>query len=180
GDEDECRQMLYTGFQYNGPAAVRYPRDTGLAVSVKSKMEEIQLGKAELRRQGREIAILAFGSMFKPSLEAAEHLNASLVNMRFVKPLDEEMIIHMADSHNLLVTVEENIVLGGAGAAVSECLARHNRQPQIIHLGLPDRFIEHGGREELLSDCGLDTTGIINAISEQLNETEGVALKGVV
>ncbi len=179
-DENECRRMLYTGFCYNGPAAVRYPRDTGMGVPIEKQMREIQIGTAQLRRQGREIAILAFGNMLPAALEAAENLDASVVNMRFVKPLDEKMLMRMADTHELLVTVEENAVMGGAGSGVNECLGRHNRQPAIKHLGIPDRFIEHGGRGELLTKLGLDASGILQAIEDyRSSDGKGTALLGV-
>lgn len=162
-DENECRQMLYTGFQYNGPAAVRYPRGTGPGTAAQKKMAALPLGKAELRRPGRKTAILAFGSMVAPSLAAAEQLDATVTNMRFVKPLDEDLVIDLAAKHELLITIEENAVMGGAGSAVNECLAAHGIQIPVINLGLPDRFIEQGPREQLLAECGLDAQGIVRA-----------------
>ncbi len=164
-DENECRQMLYTGFQYNGPAAVRYPRGSGPGVAAQKKMAALPLGKAELRRTGRKTAILAFGSMVAPSLAAAEQLDATVANMRFVKPLDEDMVIDLAAKHELLITIEENAVMGGAGSAVNECLAAHGIQMPVINLGLPDRFIEQGPREQLLTECGLDAQGIARAVT---------------
>ena len=165
-DENECRQMLYTGFQHQGPSAIRYPRGRGPGITVQKEMHSLSIGKSELCRQGSRVAILAFGSMVAMSLEAGEELNASVVNMRFVKPLDAEMVIKMASSHELLITIEENSVLGGAGSAVNECLASHDIEIPIINLGLPDDFIEHGQREELLTDCGLSSQGIITVADD--------------
>ena len=163
-DENECRQMLYTGFAHDGPAAVRYPRGTGPGVGVEVEMTALPIGAGELRRQGHGVALLAFGSMLAPALEAAESLDATVANMRFVKPLDEDLVLRLATDHHLLVTLEENAIMGGAGSAVGECLARHAFTVPILHLGLPDRFLAHGSRGELLSECGLDAPGILNAI----------------
>ena len=127
-------------------------------------MEAIPVGKAELRREGKRIALLAFGPMLQPALEAAEKLDATVVNMRFVKPIDEEMILRMAEQHELLVTVDENAVAGGAGSAVNECLMANDVQVSVINHGLPDRFIEHGTRGEMLEDAGLTTAGILAAV----------------
>jgi len=165
-DENECRQMLYTGFQLDRPAAVRYPRGCGPGVEVAEKMEALPVGQAELRRHVSDIAILAFGAMVQPAVEAAEQLDATVVNMRFIKPLDESLVLELAGSHQLLVTVEDNVVAGGAGTAVSECLSRHNVAQPVIHIGLPDRFIDHGGRDELLGLAGLDSSGIIAQIQK--------------
>jgi 1-deoxy-D-xylulose-5-phosphate synthase len=162
-DENECRQMLYTAHQYPGPSAVRYPRGQGVGVQVFDQMTLLPLGKAEVRRTGIDIAILAFGSMLTPALQAGEALNATVVNMRFVKPLDEALLLRLADTHKLLVTVEENVVAGGAGSAVGEFLSAVKTIP-ILHLGLPDRFISHGSPEWLLAECGLDGAGIEAAI----------------
>lgn len=163
-DENECRQMLYTGYQHNGPAAVRYPRGAGPAAEIVENMEALPLGKARLCRSGQTIALLAFGSMLKPALEAAEELNATVVDMRFVKPLDEEMITELSASHDLLVSIEENARLGGAGSAINELLAESNLLVQTLNLGLPDHFIDHGDTATLLSSCGLDKEGIIASI----------------
>jgi 1-deoxy-D-xylulose-5-phosphate synthase len=167
-DENECRQMLYTAFALDQPAAVRYPRGTGPGVPVEAQMRALPLGRGELRRQGRRVAILAFGSMLKPCLEAAEALDASVANMRFVKPLDGSLALQLADSHDLLVTVEENVVLGGAGSAVAEYLAAEGRAVPVLHLGLPDRFVEHGDPALLLKQSGLDATGILAAVRARL------------
>ncbi|ADJ28290.1 1-deoxy-D-xylulose-5-phosphate synthase [Nitrosococcus watsonii] len=163
-DENECRQMLYTGFVLNQPAAVRYPRGKGPGVAVEASMTALPLGKAELKREGKGIAILAFGAMVAPALEAAEKLDATVVNMRFVKPLDESLILEMAMNHELLVTVEDNVTAGGAGSAVSECLACHGISVPLLLHGLPDGFLEHGSREALLEQCHLDAEGIIRRV----------------
>jgi 1-deoxy-D-xylulose-5-phosphate synthase len=167
-DENECRQMLYTAFQLDQPAAVRYPRGTGPGVPVQTQMQALPLGRGEIRRQGQRVAFLAFGSLLKPCLEAAEALDASVANMRYVKPLDGPLALHLADSHDLLVTVEENVVLGGAGSAVAEYLAAEGRAVPVLHLGLPDRFVEHGDPVLLLKHCGLDAGGILAAVRARL------------
>ena len=163
-DEDECRQMLYTAFMLNGPAAVRYPRGAGTGKEVSKKMSALPLGKGEVRRQGKRVAILAFGAMLNPALEAGEALDATVVNMRFVKPLDKELIRELADGHELLVTVEEHQVMGGAGSAVCEALTNLNIDKRVLLLGLPDRFIDHGDPAKLLASVGLDRDGILRSI----------------
>ena len=163
-DEAECRKMLTTGFEHNGPSAVRYPRGFGPGEQPADDLESLPIGKAEVRATGQRTAILAFGSMVAPAQKVAEVLGATVVNMRFVKPLDETLILELAGKHELLVTVEENVVSGGAGSAVNECLAAHNITIPMINLGLPDRFIEQGTHGELLSLCGLDAEGIQNSI----------------
>ncbi len=167
-DENECRQMLYTAYQLNGPAAVRYPRGSGSGVVIEKTMTALPLGKAEVRRRGKSIALLAFGSMLEPALAVGDELNATVVNMRFIKPLDESLILELARSHDLLVTLEENTVHGGAGSAINEFLAASGRMIDCLNLGLPDEFIEHGERGELLHDCGLDAAGIRHAIRQRL------------
>jgi 1-deoxy-D-xylulose-5-phosphate synthase len=164
-DENECRQMLYTGFKHAGPAAVRYPRGKGPGIAVVDEMAALPIGKGEIRREGQSIAILAFGTMLAPALEAGEKLGATVANMRFVKPLDETLILKMAESHDLLVTVEENVIPGGAGSGVNEILNAHGRRPNVLNLGLPDRFVDQGSREELLAECGLDGEGIFRSIA---------------
>ncbi len=159
-NENECRQMLFTGYQHIGPAAVRYPRGTGPGQDIQKTMTALPLGKGELIRQGKTIAILAFGSMVTPALEAAESLNATVVNMRFVKPLDTDLLKNLASQHRLFVTVEENAIAGGAGTGVNEALAQLNITLPILNLGLPDKFIEHGAHSTLLSQIGLDGNGI--------------------
>jgi len=167
-DENECRQMLYTAYRLNTPAAVRYPRGTGPGVAINQEMIALAIGKGELRRVGKRVAILAFGSMLAPALAAAEQLDATVVNMRFVKPLDVELVLNMAQEHELLVTVEENSIQGGAGSAVAECLLQHGIAVSVLQLGLPDHFIEQGDPAGLLADCGLDTNGILASIKLKL------------
>jgi 1-deoxy-D-xylulose-5-phosphate synthase len=163
-DENECRRMLSTGFLLNGPAAVRYPRGTGPGVTVDPELEPLPVGKAEVRRTGKRVALLAFGSMLAPALEAGEAFGATVANMRFVKPLDEDLIRELARTHELLITVEENVVAGGAGSAVNEFLVAAGLATRIVNLGLPDRFIEHGDHRAQLARCGLDAAGIRRAI----------------
>lgn len=165
-DENECRQMLYTGFRHNGPAAVRYPRGKGPGVAVQEEMEALPIGRGELRRSGKTVAIMAFGSVLAPVLAAADTLDATVANMRFVKPLDNELILELAKSHEVLVTVEENAVAGGAGDGVQEVLAANGVFMPMLRLGLPDRFIDGGSREELLAISGLDAEGILTAIEK--------------
>jgi 1-deoxy-D-xylulose-5-phosphate synthase len=167
-DENECRQMLYTGFLYDGPASVRYPRGKGPGVDVEQTMRALEIGKAEVRKKGQRIALLGFGCMVQPAMEIADSLEATVVNMRFVKPLDEPLLIQIADSHDILVTLEENVVAGGAGSAVNEFLQSRQINTPILNIGLPDAFIEHGSREECLSDAGLDKEGIHKTIAAYL------------
>jgi 1-deoxy-D-xylulose-5-phosphate synthase len=157
-DENECRQMLYTGYQLNGPAAVRYPRGGGAGVAVREEFSLVPVGKGEIRREGKRIAILAFGSMVRPALEAGELLDATVANMRFVKPVDAELVLRLAATHELVVTVEEHQIMGGAGSAVLEVLSQSSARTLL--LGLPDRFIDHGDSAKLLSAVGLDAGGI--------------------
>ena len=163
-DEAECRNMLYTAFLHPGPTAVRYPRGSGPGVTENQQMTQVPIGKAQLRREGREVALLAFGSTLAPALEAGEDLDATVVNMRSVKPLDTEMIKQLADTHELLVTVEENSIRGGAGAGVAETLAQYERASALLMLGLPDQHIEQGDPAEVLAQCGLDATGIVKSV----------------
>jgi 1-deoxy-D-xylulose-5-phosphate synthase len=163
-DENECRQMLYTGFQHDGPASVRYPRGKGPGVVVNEAMSALPLGKAEIKHQGERIAILAWGTMVPPALEAGKKLGATVVNMRFIKPIDEALIMELAKSHDVLVTIEENVLAGGAGSAVNEFLQAQQILMPVLNLGLPDLFVEQGTREELLAQCGLDKKGILNSI----------------
>ncbi|MCF7968815.1 MAG: 1-deoxy-D-xylulose-5-phosphate synthase [Methylococcaceae bacterium] len=163
-DENECRQMLYTGFQHEGPAAVRYPRGKGPGTAVAEEMTALPMGKAEIRRKGKKIALLAFGSMVTPALEVGEKLDATVVNMRFIKPLDEETILKMAESHDLLVSIEENVIAGGAGNGINEILNAHVCKTPLLTIGLPDSFIEQGTREEVLTVAGLDVPGIMSSI----------------
>jgi 1-deoxy-D-xylulose-5-phosphate synthase len=165
-DEDECRKMLTTAFRHDGPSAVRYPRGTGPGAIIDTGLETLAVGKGVIRRDGRSTAILAFGSMVTPALIAAEQLDATVADMRFVKPLDLDLVRQLAETHDRLVTVEENVVMGGAGAAVAEALAGMGLNKAILHLGLPDRFVEHGDPGVLLRRCGLDAAGIESAIGE--------------
>ncbi len=168
-DENECRQMLYTAYRHEGPAAVRYPRGNGPGVVPRAQMETLPIGKAQVRRQGQDIALLAFGSMLTPALEAGEKLGATVINMRFAKPLDAACITEMGAKHHLLVTLEENAVIGGVGAEVSRIVDTLPNRPRILRLGLPDRFIDHGDQAQLLAEAGLDRDGILAAI-ERLNQ----------
>ncbi|MHB1952000.1 MAG: transketolase C-terminal domain-containing protein, partial [Acidiferrobacteraceae bacterium] len=164
-DENEAARMLATGFSLDGPAAVRYPRGSGPGVPVDpSSYTPLRVGKAELRRRGRDVVILAFGSMLTPALAAAETIDATVVNMRFVKPMDEELIIEMARAHELVVTVEENVVAGGAGSGVNEVLAAHGIAVRTLNLGLPDRPLEQASVAEMLAECGLDVNGLCRHI----------------
>ncbi|MFD1217484.1 1-deoxy-D-xylulose-5-phosphate synthase [Microbulbifer celer] len=173
-DENECRQLLYTAYQHAGPAAVRYPRGTGPGVEIEQTMTELPVGKGRTVREGKDIAILNFGTLLAPAREAAEKLGATVVDMRWVKPLDEALIDELADSHSLLVTLEENTIAGGAGSAVAEYLNRRATPVPLLQLGLPDTTIEHGKHQKLLAEIGLDAEGIeeqirkrIDAMSEQ-------------
>ncbi|RJF99561.1 1-deoxy-D-xylulose-5-phosphate synthase [Noviherbaspirillum saxi] len=163
-DENECRQMLSTAYQYPGPAAVRYPRGAGIGAAIEKSLAVLPLGKGEIRRQGKDIAILAFGTMVAPGLAAGEELDATVANMRFVKPLDIELVKQLAQTHEVLVTVEEGAVMGGAGSAVAEALAEAGIVKPILQLGLPDRFIDHGDAGQLLAMCGLDGKGIVASV----------------
>ena len=154
-DENECRQMLYTGFVHDGPAAVRYPRGTGTGVAIEKNMTALPLGKAEIKRQGSTVALLAFGSMVPLAQAVGDKLDATVVNMRFIKPLDEALVLELAHSHELLVTLDENAIAGGAGGAVTEVLAANGIAARVLHVGLPDRFLQHGAREDMLREAGL-------------------------
>ena len=168
-DENETRQLLYTGFIHQGPAAVRYPRGTGPGVAIEKTMTALPIGKGVMRRSGAQVAILNFGTTLAAAMAAAEQLNASVADMRFVKPIDEDLIRQLAADHQLLVTVEENAVAGGAGAAVSEVLAEQALVMPVLHLGLPDQFIDHGSHGEQLSAAGLDAAGIAQSIEQRLS-----------
>lgn len=164
-DEHECRTMLSTGYQYKGPAAIRYPRGTGPGAKMVEALETFPIGKAEVRRRGHHgLAILSFGTMLAPAAVIAAEVDATLVNMRFVKPLDEELILEMARTHKAFVTIEDNAIAGGAGAGVAELLAANGVTIPIFHLGLPDAYLEHGSREEVLTMAGLDLPQIRSAI----------------
>jgi 1-deoxy-D-xylulose-5-phosphate synthase len=171
-DENECRQLLSTAFAQDCPTAVRYPRGAGTGVAVQPTLEPLPLGKAEVRRAstapaGQRVAILAFGSMVAPASAAAERLDATVVNMRFVKPLDVACVLEMARTHDYIVTVEEGCVMGGAGSACLEALAAAGVATPVLQLGLPDRFVDHGDHAALLAQCGLDANGILASIRER-------------
>ncbi|MBK8524745.1 MAG: 1-deoxy-D-xylulose-5-phosphate synthase [Betaproteobacteria bacterium] len=163
-DERECRQMLSTGISLNTPSAVRYPRGAGTGIEPGSDLSTLPIGKGEIRRAGQGVALLAFGSMVTPALAAGEEMNATVANMRFVKPIDRELIIQLAREHSLLVSVEENAVIGGAGAEVARVLEEIGSATPLMRLGLPDRFIDHGDHARLLSELGLDCEGILRAV----------------
>jgi 1-deoxy-D-xylulose-5-phosphate synthase len=164
-DENECRQMLYTSSTLDGPSAVRYPRGTGPGALIASEMAPLPVGRAEVRREGRSgLAILAFGTMVAAAQNVADRLDATLVNMRFVKPLDDDLVLSLANRHRAFVTVEENAVAGGAGSAVAELLASEGLQLPLLQLGIPDRFIEHGSREGGLAAAGIDAGGLTSSI----------------
>jgi 1-deoxy-D-xylulose-5-phosphate synthase len=173
GDEAECRQMLTTGYRYRGPAAVRYPRGRGPGVMPDKALEPLAIGKAESRLQGQGVALLAFGSVLQAALDAGDQLGATVVNMRFVKPLDEALLLELADSHELLVTVEDNVVAGGAGSSVNEFLACRGIRTGVLNLGLPDTFMEHAPREEQLRQAGLDADGIRVAVQAAISSKSG-------
>jgi 1-deoxy-D-xylulose-5-phosphate synthase len=166
-DENECRQMLYTGTTLSSPSAVRYPRGTGPGVPISAEMTALPVGRAQLKREGRSgLAILAFGALVEPARKIAERLDATLVNMRFVKPLDEELIIDIAARHRAIVTIEENAIMGGAGSGIGEVLAANGSLLPVLHIGIPDRFIEHGTRETCLAEAGLDLAGIGSSVED--------------
>lgn len=167
-NENECRQMLFTGFKFKGISAVRYPRGTGPGSMIKSKMIAIAIGKAEVIKKGRKIALLAFGNMLDEALKVADKINATIINMRFIKPLDIKLIRNLASSHKLLVTLEENSISGGAGSAVLEVISEYDLKCQTLRLGLPDKFVEQGSQEQLRKKYGLDAASIIKSIEKKL------------
>lgn len=175
-DEQEARLLLFTGYHHQGPAAVRYPRGHGSGADTTQALQLLPIGKALLRRNGQKIAILAFGSMVQVAMAVAENLDASVVDMRFVKPLDQEMIKKMASAHQLMVTLEENVIAGGAGSAVNEYLMAQGLSVAVLNLGLPDQFIEQGQPEELLADCGLDVVGVANSIQNRMRLLAGSSM----
>ena len=171
-DENECRQMLQTAYEYPGPAMVRYPRGGGPGMAIENQLTPLPMGEGVVRRQGRRVAFLAFGSMLARAIEAAEHLDATAANMRFVKPLDEALILRLADGHDLLVTLEENVLQGGAGSAVGEFLNKVQHSVKVLNLGLPDHFIEQASVEQQLQEAQLDLDSILGAVSEALGPVE--------
>jgi len=179
-DEDQCRRMLTTGFLHAGPAAVRYPRGTGTGAALSQDLEPLPIGKADLRRRGTRLALLAFGAMLAPATKVADAIDATLVDMRFVKPLDEALLLELARSHSAFVTIEDNAILGGAGSAVAECLAANGVAVPLLHLGLSDRFLEHASREELLASDGLDAAGIEASIRRRFPDLVAPPLRSAV
>ncbi|MCX9563157.1 1-deoxy-D-xylulose-5-phosphate synthase, partial [Vibrio cholerae] len=172
-DENECRQMLYTGHQHQGPSAVRYPRGNGMGVELESSFTALEIGKGRLMREstaceGEKVAILSFGTLLPNALQAAEKLNATVADMRFVKPLDEALIKQLAQTHDVLVTLEENAIAGGAGAGVIEFMMKEKQLKPALNLGLPDQFIVQGTQEEMHAELGLDGAGIERAIRDYL------------
>lgn len=187
-DENECRQLLYTAYQFPGPAAVRYPRGTGTGVAIEKTFNALPIGKGrvvrainkEFKREGTQVAILCFGTLLANAQQVAEKLNASLCDMRFVKPLDEELIARMAESHSLIVTIEENAIAGGAGSAVSEYLASQGYVMPVLHLGLNDTFVDHANHAHQLMTQGLDAPGIEAAIIKRLKMLDTLNTKPMV
>ncbi|MEH6532275.1 MAG: 1-deoxy-D-xylulose-5-phosphate synthase [Photobacterium frigidiphilum] len=167
-DENECRQMLYTGHKHQGPSAVRYPRGNGLGAEIQKEMTALEIGKGIIRRQGEKIAILNFGTMLEYALEAAEKLNATVADMRFVKPLDEALILELAANHDVLVTVEENAIAGGAGSGVIEFIMKSKCLKPVLNIGLPDRFVEQGTQQELHTALEIDAAGIEKQIRDYM------------
>ena len=173
-NENETYSLLSTGYNYNGPAAVRYPRGKGLGIEIKREIKSIEIGKALVRRAGHSAAILAFGSMVKPALEASETLDATVVDMRFVKPIDEQIIRELGVSHQLIVTIEENVTMGGAGSAVNEFLTKANIKVATLNLGLPDKFLDHGKASDMLASVSLDCKGVIQSVQNKLDECKSL------
>ena len=172
-DENECRRLLTTGYRHDGPAAIRYPRGAGLGASIDSALTPIPTGKAEVRRRGHGIALLAFGCTLAPAEAVGTDLDATVVNMRFIKPLDEALVVELARSHEAFVTLEDNAIAGGAGSAVSELLSAKGVEVPILQLGLPDAFLEHATREQLLTEAGLDAAGIRRAVLSRFPQYAG-------
>jgi 1-deoxy-D-xylulose-5-phosphate synthase len=167
-DENECRRMLFTGIMLDTPSAVRYPRGAGIGAPVERPMHVMRVGKAQVRREGRGVAILAFGPLLHEALVAGERLGATVVDMRFLKPMDEVLVLQLARSHELIVTLEDHVIGGGAGSAVAEVIAAGDLAVRMLHLGLPDRFVEHGEQAQLLASLGLTSDGIVAAINRRL------------
>jgi len=165
-DENECRQMLYTAYQHDGPTAVRYPRGSGLGVTPQSTMQALPIGKGELRRMGCQTALLAFGSLLGAALQVGDELDATVANMRFAKPIDRDLILQLADTHDLLVSLEENAIIGGAGSEIARVLHEAGRPTRLLQLGLPDRFIDHGDQTQLMAEVGLNAQAIRQRIEE--------------
>ena len=177
GDENETRQLLSTGYQYKGPASVRYPRGTGPGADITPDLEPLPIGKGEIRRKGQRIALLVFGTLLDNALQAAEELDATVANMRFVKPMDEDLVSELARSHELLVTIEEGCIPGGAGAGMLEYLQKEALNVAVLNLGIPDRYVEAAKHAEQLEECGLDRNGIIRSVKERLDRTQVKSFK---
>lgn len=171
-DENECRQMLYTGYQHPGPAAIRYPRGSGCGAEIQKQMQTLPLGKGRIITTGKRVAILAFGTVLQTAKPVCSNLGATLADMRFVKPMDEALILQLAEQHELLITLEENAVMGGAGSGVNEVLAQHNVVMPVLNLGIADYYVEHGKPSEMLQDCGLHAEGIEQSIRDRLRLLE--------
>jgi 1-deoxy-D-xylulose-5-phosphate synthase len=165
-DENECRRMLTTAFRHDGPSAVRYPRGSGPGTAIDRALSALPIGKGEIRRRGHKVALLSFGTLLAAALEAGDKLDATVANMRFVKPLDHELVLELANSHDLLVSMEENAIIGGAGAEVARCLEMGRLKTPLLRLGLPDRFIDHGDQALMLAELGLDAAGIVRSIED--------------
>ena len=178
-DENECRQLLTTGYRHVGPAAVRYPRGTGPGVAVQPTLDTLPIGKAQLRREGHRIALLAFGAIVPAAEKVGEDLGLTVVNMRFVKPLDRELILSLAKTHDGFVTLEDNVVAGGAGSGVTELLSAEGIAMPMLHLGLPDAFQHHASREDLLAEAGLDGAGIRAAVLARWPDLQGATVRAV-
>ena len=168
-DEAECRDLLTTAYRQNHPSAVRYPRGAGVGAVVSQELKELPLGRGEIRRQGKKVAILAFGTLLYPALEVAERIDATVANMRFIKPIDADLVCSLARTHDLIVTLEEGAIGGGAGSACLEVLAEQGIEVPCLQLGLPDRFVDHGDHALLMKECGLDVDGIQKAIQKKLD-----------
>jgi len=168
-DEDECRRMLTTAFRHDGPTAVRYPRGAGPGVSPRLTFETLPVGKGEVRRRGKRVAILSFGTLLAAALEAGGKLDATVANMRFVKPLDHALVKQLAETHDVLVSIEENSIVGGAGAEVARSLEVQGLNKPLLRLGLPDHFVEHGDQAQMLAELGLDATGIIRQVQAHIS-----------
>jgi len=168
-DEIECRKMLSTAYALDCPSMVRYPRGGGTGTVPEMNLDTLPLGKGEIRRQGRNIALLAFGSLVPAAVAAGDELDATVVNMRFVKPIDAGLILELAGNHSLLVSIEENSVIGGAGSEIERVLAENGLNVPVLRLGLPDRFIDHGEQGQLLAELGLDQQGIVRAVRARSN-----------
>lgn len=175
-DENETRQMLYTAYEHKGPAVIRYPRGNGPGAVIAEEMVALEIGKAVEVRRGKRVAILNFGSLLPTAMEAAEKLDATVIDMRWVKPLDEDMIRRATAEHGLIVTLEENAVSGGAGSGVNEFLNANRLHSNVANLGIPDAFIDHGTHEEQLSLTGLDSDGIVASILGRIGSTPSPAI----